>query len=281
MKAHHLERRTLMSLWKIYPLVLGWIDVPKSMITTGLDADINIVIPYLGFYVTDGKHRVLVDNGINAKYIVNGKAWAGRPASGGEKDVLSELARLGVQPTDIDYVLYTHLHNDHVGNCHLFPTAVHVFQDAEWKELLDPLPSMKIRGDFDQSMIEVLKGLKTQRLVGDSAFLPGIKVILTPGHTAGSQCILVDTAKGEYLIAGDTIHMRHIAYGYLNTLELMDGTIIPVTPAPKSWDEISPSSLVYDHYAWYQSIYRIKALFPDPEYVLTGHGPYLVNKVFG
>lgn len=270
-----------MSNWKIYPLVFGWIDCPKNMITTGLDADINIVIPYLGFYLTDGKYKVLVDNGINKKYIVDGKAWAGRPASGGEEDVVKELKRISVEPSEIQYVIYTHLHNDHVGNCHLFPDAFHVFQNAEWKELLDPLPSMKIRGDFDESIVPVLKGLKTQRVVGDFEYLPGLHLMLTPGHTAGSQCIIVDTEKGKYLLSGDTIHMRHIAYGYLTTLQLMDGSVISVTPAPKAWDEIAPSSLVYDHYAWYESIYKIKALFPNPEYVLTGHGPYLVNRIFG
>ena len=115
--------------WKIYPLVFGWITAPKSFITSGLDANILIKGPYLGFYLTDGKHKVLVDNGINGKYIVNGKAWAGMPAEGGEKNVIAELARVGVTCEDIQYVLYTHLHNDHVGNCHQFPNALHVFQN--------------------------------------------------------------------------------------------------------------------------------------------------------
>ena len=271
-----------MNNWKIYPLLLGWIDGPQSMLTTDLDADIQMRLPYLGFYLTDGKRKVLIDNGINAKYIVNGKAWAGCPADGGERDVIKELKRVNVTCDEIEYVLYTHLHNDHVGNCHLFPKALHVFQNDEWKELLEPLPSMKIRGDFDMSMVEVLRKLNTQKVVGDiENYLPGISLLLTPGHTKGSMCMVVDTAKGKYLIAGDTIHITHIAYADQTTLELIDGKIIPVTPAPAHWEKIVPSSLVYDHYAWYNSIYRLKAMFHDPAYVITGHGPELVNKVFG
>lgn len=271
-----------MAKWKIYPLMFGWLKGAKSLLTTGLDENIELTIPYLGFYLTDGKHKVLVDNGINSKYIVDGKAWAGRPASGGEEDVIRELKRVGVTCDEIEYVLYTHLHNDHAGNCHLFTKALHVFQNDEWKELLEPLPSMKIRGDFDMSLAAVLRGLKTQKIVGDiENYLPGISFLLTPGHTKGSMSLIVETKDGRYLLAGDTMHITHTAYSYQTKMELIDGSIIDVTPAPHGWEDIAPSSLVYDHYAWYDSIYRLKAMFPDPKYVLTGHGPELVNKVFG
>jgi glyoxylase-like metal-dependent hydrolase (beta-lactamase superfamily II) len=270
-----------MSKWKIYPMIFGWIDCPKSFLTTGLDANLIVKIPYLGYFLSNGTNKVLIDNGINSKYIVDGKAWAGLAAGGGEDYIASAFVKIGVDMSEVDTVIYTHLHNDHAGNCHLFPDAVHVFQDVEWKELLDPLPSMKIRGDFDQSLISTMKRLNCQRVVGDVEILEGLSLMLTPGHTAGSQCIIAETAKGKYLISGDTIHIRHIAYGYLNTLKTMDNNIIDVTPAPKEWDEISPSSLVYDHYAWYRSIYKIKSMFKDPDYVLTGHGPYLVHDIFG
>ena len=270
-----------MNKWKIYPMIFGWIECPKNFLTTGLDAELIIKIPYLGYFLNNGTNKVLIDNGINSKYIVDGKAWAGLPAGGGEDYIASAFEKIDVDMSEIETVIYTHLHNDHAGNCHLFPNAVHIFQDAEWKELLDPLPSMKIRGDFDQSLISTMKRLNCQRVVGDAEILEGLSLILTPGHTAGSQCIIVETAKGKYLISGDTIHIRHIDYGHINTLKTMYNNIIEVTPAPKEWDEISPSSLVYDHYAWYRSIYRIKSMFKNPEYVLTGHGPYLVHNIFG
>ena len=77
-----------MTHWTIKPLVLGTIEVKKEQLTTGLDVGLPLTVPYLGFYLTDGKHKVLADNGINAKYIVDGKAWAGSPAEGGEHWVL-------------------------------------------------------------------------------------------------------------------------------------------------------------------------------------------------
>lgn len=262
-------------------MIFGWIECPKNMLTTGIDENILIKIPYLGYYLTDGIHKVLVDNGINEKYIVDGKAWAGRPAEGGEDYVLNEFERIGVEISEIEIVIYTHLHNDHVGNCHLFPNAIHVFQNIEWKELLDPLPSMKIRGDYDQSIIKELEKLKCEIICGDLEYLEGLSLMLTPGHTRGSQCIIVNTEKGKYLLSGDTIHIRHIAYGYLDKMKLMDGSIIEVTKVPLKWREISPSSLVYDHYAWFDSIYKIKSMFKNPAMILTGHGPYIGIKIYG
>ena len=270
-----------MTNWKIRPLVFGTIDVKKEQLTTGLDVGLPLKVPYLGFYLTDGKNKVLCDTGINAKYIVNGRAWAGNPAEGGEDWVNKSLEEIGVGPGDIDLVIYTHLHNDHAGNCHLFPEATHVFQEEEWKELLDPLPSMVIRGDFDQSLISQLKELPCQKVVGDVELLDGLQLILTPGHTAGSQCLLVSTGEGTYNLAGDTIHIFPIAYPEMTEMRLMDGTALPITPAPKHWGPAVPSSLVYDHYAWFRSIYRIKSLLRDQRFLLPGHEPSLVGKAFG
>ncbi len=270
-----------MAEWTITPLVYGTIEVKKEQLTTGLDVGLPLTVPYLGFFLTDGSNRALLDNGINAKYIVDGKAWAGSPAEGGETFVLESLDRIGVNPDQIDCVVYSHLHNDHAGNCHLFPKALHVFQEAEWKELLDPLPSMKIRGDFDQSLIPEIEQLECLKLVGDVEYLPGLTFILTPGHTAGSQCLLVDTKDGVYLLAGDTIHVLPIAFPDMNEMILMDGSVLPITPAPKHWGPAVPSSLVYDHYAWFRSVYRIKSLIKERKFLIPGHEPSIVGKVFG
>jgi glyoxylase-like metal-dependent hydrolase (beta-lactamase superfamily II) len=267
--------------WIIKPLVYGTIEVKKEQLTTGLDVGMPLTVPYLGFYLTDGSNKLILDTGINAKYIVDGKAWAGSPAEGGETHVLKSLDEIGVKPEDIDIVLYSHLHNDHAGNCHLFPKAVHVFQDDEWKELLDPLPSMRIRGDFDQSLIPQLNELECQKVVGDTEYLDGLTLIQTPGHTAGSMCVLANTREGVYNLAGDTIHVLPIAFPEMTEITLMDGTTVSVTPAPKHWGPAVPSSLVYDHYAWFRSIYRIKSMLREPKFLIPGHEPSVVGKTYG
>jgi glyoxylase-like metal-dependent hydrolase (beta-lactamase superfamily II) len=117
--------------------------------------------------------------------------------------------------------------------------------------------------------------------VGDVELFNGLRLILTPGHTAGSQCLLVSTEDGVYNLAGDTIHALPIAFPESTEMTLMDGTVVPITPAPAEWGPAVPSSLVYDHYAWFRSIYRIKSMLRDPGFLLPGHEPSLVGKVFG
>jgi glyoxylase-like metal-dependent hydrolase (beta-lactamase superfamily II) len=131
------------------------------------------------------------------------------------------------------------------------------------------------------SLIPDLQKLECQRLVGDVELLDGLQLILTPGHTAGSQCLLVNTQEGVYNLAGDTIHALPIAFPDITEMTMMDGSVLPITPAPKEWGSAVPSSLVYDHYAWYKSIYRIKSMLRDKQLLLPGHEPSIVGKTFG
>ena len=129
--------------WEISVLYFGHITSPKSSATAGIDDDLILDNPYLGFLLQKDGENVLVDTGINERFIVDGKAWAGKPAVGGTKYVIEALKNKGLTPDDIDIVIYTHLHNDHAGGCSLFPNALTIFQKDELYNLLNPLPSQK------------------------------------------------------------------------------------------------------------------------------------------
>jgi len=263
-----------MALWKIKSLNFGYEECTNG---TGLVG----TIPYLGFYLTDGMHKVLCDNGIKDDFIVDGINKGGFPAGGGEDYVLTALEEIQVKPDEIDMVIYTHFHNDHAGNCHLFPRATHFFQDTEWKELVDPLPSMIHLKIFDQSIIPRFSKLKCQRLAGDAELLDGLKLIHTPGHTAGSQCLQVSTREGDYILAGDLFHVNIMAYPETNVWTQMDGTVTEATPSFKDWIYSLFASIIFDHYAWFKSQYRVKALLRGPEHLIPGHEPSVLGKSFG
>ena len=266
--------------WRIYSLYYGDIEGTKELITVGVDVGLKVKMPYLGFLLDNGKKKLLVDTGINERFIIDGKAWGALPAKGGTKYVSESLEKIGVKPDDIETVIYTHLHNDHTGASHLFENSVHVFQDDEWKNLLDPLPAQNIRKDYDPETVPVLKRLNCLRISGDMEIEPGIKLYKTPGHTLGSMCIGVNTEKELYVMTGDTAIIKQNLFPKLDKLVLMDGTEIEITPAPDVYGPAIPSSLVYDFYSWYESIYRLKVLVKEEKYALTGHDPSLVNKVF-
>ena len=266
--------------WKISCLTYGKLEFPKAVVTPNLDTDLRIWGPYLGFLLQNGRRNILVDAGINTRFIKDGKAWGGLPAEGGEKHVLASLEKAGVSPKDIEMVIYTHLHNDHAGNCHLFPEAQHVFQKDEWYELLEPLPHEKVREDYDQGAIPELQKLDRRIVTGNFQLAPGIMCYHTSGHTAGSMALTVDTTKGMYVITGDTTLWKCSLYPQMDKMISMEGKEIKITPAPKTIGPAIPPILVNSYFEWLKSIYLLKTLCEGPDFLLTGHDPSHTDKVF-
>ncbi len=75
------------------------------------------------------------------------------------------------------------------------------------KELLDPLPSMRIRGDFDQSLIPELQDLECLKLVGDIEILDGLRLITDTGSHGREPMFTGFHEDGVYILAGDTVHV--------------------------------------------------------------------------
>ncbi len=265
--------------WKVTVLYYGHITSPKSSATAGLDEDLVLNNPYLGFLLQKDGENVLVDCGINERSIVDGKAWAGKPAAGGSQFVLDALDREGLKPSDIDTVIYTHLHNDHAGACHLFPDALTVYQKDEWRNLLDPLPSQRIRGDYDMAVIDCIRNLKNKCIVnGDGELANGLKYYKTPGHSLGSMSIYVPTEHGPRVIIGDFCHYTYMLFPQTDRMMLADGTIRKITPLPENIGPVFVNNVVYDHYAFYDSYYKLKSIVPkfEPQYFLCGHDAKLL-----
>lgn len=128
---------------------------------------------------------------------------------------LERLAAAGVQPEDVDLVLITHLHVDHVGwNTRLvggewvptFPNARYVFAAAERAYYDTPAAANRMMV-FDDSVLPVIRaGLADE--VGDEGgtYLPGIRFIPTPGHCAGHMSIEISSQGQRALFWGDVVH---------------------------------------------------------------------------
>jgi len=107
------------------------------------------------------------------------------------------LAKVDCLPYDIDIVIQTHLHMDHIYNTSKCKNAVIYVQEKELNFALDPHPIFEIVYPG-----EVIKKLNFEVIKGDQTILPGIAVMLVPGHTPGGQAVVVDTAKGKAVISG-------------------------------------------------------------------------------
>ena len=266
--------------WRVKVIDCGTHKNYKGNLSSGYDQDLFIKLPYLAFLLQDGEMNILIDNGINERYVKDGKAWGGIPCWASSKDLLNSLAKEGLTPDDIDLILYTHLHNDHAGNANFFPRTKSIAQKDEWDNLLNPTYAELQRRDFDLDVIPYLRNNPNFLTIdGDMEIIEGIKVIKTPGHTRGSMSIVVNTVNGLRVFVGDLFHMPCCCFPEMTEMPDCDGVIHKITPCTDGAPSLR-SSLVYDCYDYYDSVNKIKAIIPqlDPKYVICGHDPALLLK---
>lgn len=163
-------------------------------------------LPLIMFVITGGEHPVVVDTGGGTPEQVarvHGYTIRQSPEQRPER----AIADLGIDADDVRVVVNSHLHWDHSANNDLFPRARIVVQRTELQYAIDPeQPHRKAYerlGDTTPSWIRDLGRFDV--VDGDDRIADGIEVVLLPGHSPGSQGVLVDTAAGPHLIAGDCV----------------------------------------------------------------------------
>jgi glyoxylase-like metal-dependent hydrolase (beta-lactamase superfamily II) len=184
--------------YTIRPLHLGTIWRKKTNMSYNCGVTGVIPFPILSYYVEafDKSRRILVDTGGSAP---DGKSWM--PYERPEKQNLeAALAAFGVKPEDINSVILTHLHWDHASNNDLFPGAVFFVQKLEYEQISDPLVT-----EIPGFILPLVRKTKYELLDGDMELFEGISVALTPGHSKGHQCVLVDARSGRHIIGGDLV----------------------------------------------------------------------------
>ena len=169
----------------------------------------KIDIGYNVFLIEGNGRKILVDTGGSAKQremLLKSREsneffnWDQHPLDVEDVTPLEEgLAHWQLAPEDIDTVILTHLHWDHVMNVTKLPNARVIVQKAEWEAALSPHPLHK----FYYASRDFYENLRNVELVnGDIELFPGIRLLLTPGHTPGGQSVIVQTEKGKYAISG-------------------------------------------------------------------------------
>jgi glyoxylase-like metal-dependent hydrolase (beta-lactamase superfamily II) len=158
-----------------------------------------------------GGLTIVVDTGIG-----NGKT---RPFSALfdklDNPVLERFEAAGFRREQVDHVLLTHLHVDHVGwNTHwqndrwtpVFPNATYVFGQRECDYFATPEGEPR-RMVFEDSLLPVIEAGQA-RVVADEGeeILDGIRFLPTPGHSIGHMAIEIRSRGQTALFSGDVMH---------------------------------------------------------------------------
>jgi glyoxylase-like metal-dependent hydrolase (beta-lactamase superfamily II) len=130
---------------------------------------------------------------------------------------LANLAAAGFSPEDIDYVLCTHLHVDHVGwNTRLldgrwvptFPKARYLFARREWEhwQVGESRASYTSDPYYEDSLLPVMERGQAELVAMDFAFDDDVRIEPWPGHTPGHVCVVVGFQRPSVVMSGDIMH---------------------------------------------------------------------------
>jgi glyoxylase-like metal-dependent hydrolase (beta-lactamase superfamily II) len=169
---------------------------------------------------TSGK-RVLIETGYGDKLPEKVQQIFGLSRPQGT--LLDQLALLGLRPEDIDIVINTHLHGDHAGwntrhppddsagePVPTFPNARYIVQRLEWDQAAHP-DELTAPGYPANNFAPLLERGVLDLVEGDVQVLPGIRLVMTPGHTAGHQSVWLESGESAALFTGDAaLHGSHL-----------------------------------------------------------------------
>ncbi|WP_030155589.1 MBL fold metallo-hydrolase [Glycomyces sp. NRRL B-16210] len=176
-----------------------------------VDAEGRWHLRFRAFAIRTDRGVTLVDAGIGP---ADGPAASWAPVPG---HLPESLAAAGIEPADVNAVVLTHLHTDHVGWAVVtegpagrrpyFSNAEYLLQRREFDAIDSLNPQLR------ETLIAPLRDSGRLRLLDGDTALRDAKVVATPGHTPGHQSVLVANGRESALITGDLlVHALQLLY---------------------------------------------------------------------
>lgn len=167
--------------------------------------------------VRTGRNTVVIDTGYGSK--IPEKQRGHINAQSGEP-LLESLNAAGVNREEVDTVILSHLHFDHAGGAtrldesgnliDSFPNATYLVQRREWETATGGIPELK--NAYPLENILPLESTGRLKLIeGDVEILPGIRSIVTGGHTPAQMAVVIESdGEGAMYLADACPTWRHL-----------------------------------------------------------------------
>jgi glyoxylase-like metal-dependent hydrolase (beta-lactamase superfamily II) len=206
--------------------------------------------------VQTGGQTIIVDTGLGDKLTPKqAQVWGLTHPHG---TLIEGLARLGLAPTDINIVINTHLHADHCGGntnygpdgatCAAFPNAQYKVQGREYQDAIHP--NERTQATYSLPNYEPLYRTGQLTLLdGDTDIVPGVRGVLTPGHTPGHQSILFESGGQFALFVADmasyAIHFEKL--GWMTAYDLEPLVTLETKRRWQQWALDHDALLIFQH----------------------------------
>ncbi len=190
---------------KVYLLDGGTLVIDASDVHWHIDTGTPVRFPVYSVLVEHPDGLILYDTGFDLDH-VNKVLPFELPLQTPEQTIPAQLALCGYKPEDVDIVVNSHFHFDHVGGNKYLTNATTLVHTAELRQAKVPEPFERL-GYSDLSFDH--PGVNYKPISGDYEIAPGVWLFETPGHTIGHYSMLVEMSnERSMLFCGDAAYTR-------------------------------------------------------------------------
>ena len=232
---------------RVYALSYGRSSYRNSRIFHGGSSKDRSSFAWMYWLVQTGDRTILVDTGFEDPKLA--RKWN----IDNYEPPTEKLAQLGIRPEDVDDIILTHAHWDHVGAVDRYPNARVWMQRAEYEGMAASVSGSRSRHGMNaldvERLAEIARQGRLHMLDGSHQLTPSVEMTRAGTHTAGSQYVTIETRDGAIVLAGDTTYL------YRNNQSHV------------------PTGCCSDPEADLEAIREMQRRAASPFYIIPGHDP--------